>query len=153
MRINSRIKGKTGEIELAAILNGELGCKLKRNLQQTREGGFDLVDESGLLNEFSIEVKRGKKYLHDWWLQTVVQAYDCKRIPILAYRLDRYEWRFEIPIGLMNESLGTYFLNACSEFGKEAIFRDEIKRLAIQVPKANLCQFGFCLTIREWLAK
>ena len=64
VKINSRRKGKEGELELATTLNTLLGCKLlERNLVQSRDGGHDLVVNDPThcvgkrLDELAIEIK------------------------------------------------------------------------------------------------
>lgn len=91
--INSRAKGKAGEHELIKLLHDHLGVKLQRNLVQTRSGGYDLVGLDG----YAIECKRAKEAdLNNWWKQAHAQADD--NMPVLAYRLDRMDWRFVVPI-------------------------------------------------------
>jgi len=102
-RINSRAKGKAGELEVLKILRDELGevigSSLARNLDQTRDGGHDIVGLQG----WAIEVKRSKtSSIPMWWEQTCRQAGSSK-IPALWYRLDRREWRVIIPMGVVTD--------------------------------------------------
>ena len=90
MSMKSRRKGATAEREVAAILADHLGVPVVRNLEQTRDGGHDLL---GL--PFAIEVKRkASGYLSAWWDQTIEQAGD--RLPVLVYRFDRQPWLMEV---------------------------------------------------------
>ena len=88
-KINSRQKGKSGELEFAAEINNRLGMKLlERNLDQTRDGGYDLMvnslNDNGAhpigkrLNQLAFEVKRrkiiNKGDITVWWKQTVEQS-------------------------------------------------------------------------------
>ena len=92
---NSRSKGKAGELELAKLLRDELGIEVTRNLEQTRNGGHDLMG----LPMIALEVKRQEHIkLTDWWLQTKEQANITNRIPVLAYRKSRQPWRFRLPM-------------------------------------------------------
>ena len=61
--INSRTKRAAGEREFASQIHDELGITLKRNLEQSRSGGHDLIAAGSCptaqhLNQFAIEVKR-----------------------------------------------------------------------------------------------
>ena len=109
MPINSRQKGAAGEREFIAELKewlGEMADGLKRNLEQTREGGHDIVG----LGNWALEVKRYAKasdgLIVRWWDQAVEQAGN-DRIPVLAYREDRQEWRIRIPMGIVTPSITT----------------------------------------------
>ncbi len=95
MIINSRRKGKAGELELIHLLKDQLGEGLRRNLDQPREGGADVL---GLLG-WAIEIKRAKApALKEWWSQTIAQAQEAHEKPVLAYRLDRKSWRFLVAL-------------------------------------------------------
>ena len=63
--------------------------ELKRNLQQTESGGYDVIG----LPWMALEIKHQETLnLNAWWEQTERQ---CKsgQIPILAYRQNRKPWR------------------------------------------------------------
>ena len=114
MAKNSRKKGKSGELELANLINDQLGQKyLIRNLDQTRDGGHDLDidqrihehDDSHIgqrLESMAIEVKRHHTCkpadIRQWWGQAVMQAERKKALPVLFYRGDRENWRCMFPI-------------------------------------------------------
>lgn len=91
----SRSKGQRGERELAALLMGwsaEIGViiELKRNLQQTQDGGYDLNG----LEWLAIEVKRHETLaVGSWWSQTCGQAKEGQ-IPFLAWRKNNTKWQF-----------------------------------------------------------
>lgn len=107
-RINSRAKGKTGELEFARIIEQKTGVKLTRNLTQTRQGGHDLIVSGGpaalaeFLGQFAVEVKRAKTAppatRAAWWSQTERQAERAGLIPLLAHRRDRQGWLIQIPL-------------------------------------------------------
>lgn len=100
---NSRSKGKGGEQELAKLLREEMGFDVKRNLNQTRDSGHDLLG----LEPFAVEVKREKEIrLPAWWRQAVAQAEAAGMQPALAYRMDRKGWRVRIPMAAMIGGLG-----------------------------------------------
>ena len=58
MPVNSRGKGKRGELEFVNYLRDELGEGITRNLDQTRDGGRDILGVPG----FCIEVKRCERF-------------------------------------------------------------------------------------------
>lgn len=107
-RINSRAKGKSGELEFARLIEQMTGVKLTRNLTQTRQGGHDLIVSGGpaalaeFLGKFAVEVKRAKSAppatRAAWWEQTVRQAEKAQLVPLLAHRRDREGWLIAIPL-------------------------------------------------------
>lgn len=115
--INSRQKGASSERELATAIQDELGIKLVRVLDQSRDGGFDLdvhPDCTGpvavALRRFAIESKRYAKITDSlkarFWRQAAKQAENAGRIPALAYRADRQGWRFVVPLAALQPGLG-----------------------------------------------
>lgn len=107
MSASQRRKGKAGELELARLLRDLLGADVARNLEQTRQGGADLLGLPG----WAVEVKRAARArLSDWWLQTCSQAEASGQRPALFYRLDRQPWRCVVALrhvatGFENASL------------------------------------------------
>jgi Holliday junction resolvase len=104
---NGRAKGAAGERELIKRLMEWLGpLDLKRNLEQTRAGGHDIVG----LDAFAIEVKRyakaGDADLKRWWEQSVRQASAVDKVPALAYKLNHREWRVRIPFNSIRHDIG-----------------------------------------------
>lgn len=114
MPINSRQKGAAGEREFAKTLHEELGVALVRNLEQSRQGGHDLlvVDDgrhlADRLNRFAFEVKRyastSPALLRQWWSQTVQQAERADKLPALAFRADRQPWAVIVPLCAANRA-------------------------------------------------
>ena len=111
--INSRAKGKTGELEIVKLLCDELGVDATRNWrEQAAVGGSDILGVPG----WAIEVKRQKKFDASWWQQTAEQAARADLDPVLLYRLDRKPWmarccicsivtgygHFQIEMGIMD---------------------------------------------------
>lgn len=91
---SQRRKGKDAELELAEKLRERLGVKVERNLNQNREGGYDL---KGL--PVALEVKRREALsLTTWWEQAVEQAVGTRKLPVLAWRQNRQPWRFRVPL-------------------------------------------------------
>lgn len=99
-KINSRAKGKAGERELInelkVLLPPELTSELTRNLDQTRDGGHDILG----LGDWALEVKRYAEVLpadlERFWNQATEQARKDEKRPALAYRQDRRPWRVVI---------------------------------------------------------
>ena len=105
MSAAQRRKGKDGERELARLLREQLGADVTRNLEQTRQGGADLLG----LPDWAIEVKRAvRPRLGEWWLQTCQQAEATGQRPALFYRLDRQPWRVVVAL----RDVATGFENA-----------------------------------------
>ena len=115
----SKRKGRSGEQELARILRDRLGLDIIRNQNQTAIGGHDLDGIPGV----AIEVKRcAKLTLPAWWRQAVRQAEKSKQVPVLAYRIDRGQWKF---VMALRDIHGAYFgqersLEMTGEFGVES---------------------------------
>lgn len=99
-------KGKRGEREVAAILNGllietmrELGYpedeisarSIQRNQNQSAVGGNDLSNTMGL----GIEVKRHENIsnINSWWSQCCEGAQRNNEWPVLIYRQNHQPWR------------------------------------------------------------
>lgn len=114
----SRTKGASGEREFINLLKGYLGdIDIKRNLTQYQQKnecdimGFD---------DYAIEVKRKKTpSINSWWSQAESQAQAVNKIPVLAYRLDRHQWRVRVPMFLLNGVTGSGVDWTC-EMGVEA---------------------------------
>lgn len=102
-KINSRAKGKSAERELIGelkkLLPPEMTSELTRNLDQTRDGGHDILGLDG----WALEVKRYAEVLpadlNRFWTQTCEQASrtDGSR-PALCFRQDRRAWRTVIRV-------------------------------------------------------
>lgn len=108
-KINSRAKGASAEREFCNLLSEYLGealvAPLKRNLEQTRNGGHDILGLEGM----AIEIKRYKRVkegdIKRFWAQAVDQANRVGSQPVLAYREDMCSWRVRLPWGfLMGQS-------------------------------------------------
>lgn len=94
-----RDKGARGERELAKELYDRLGIELKRNLEQSRNGGYDLEG----MPKFAIEVKRHEKLeIAKWWAQATEQARLANRVPVLAWRQSRKPWAFRTELEFVN---------------------------------------------------
>ena len=100
MPINSRTKGKQGELEFRNIMIDLTGFDINRNLDQTRAGGHDL---DGL--PFAMEIKRYKEITRGeivaFWRQAVEQSETAGLPPALAYRENAKKWKVVIPLALI----------------------------------------------------
>lgn len=102
-KINSRAKGAAGEREfikeLGSWIGDELVAPMKRNLEQTRVGGHDIVGLDG----WAIEIKRYRVIkegdIAKFWAQAVEQAERIEAKPVLAYREDFKSWRVRLAMG------------------------------------------------------
>jgi len=84
-----RTKGQAGEREFAKLIFEQTGIEVNRRIEQTRDSGHDLD-----FMDYAIEVKRAKELkLSSWWEQTVTNALEVGKIPVLAYRLDNNKWK------------------------------------------------------------
>lgn len=99
MAKNGKIKGSAGERELCRFIQKHIPInEVKRNLDQVREGGSDIMSVPGL----AIEVKRQEVLAVDeWWKQVVRSAIRTESIPVLAYRQNRRKWFFCVPASLI----------------------------------------------------
>lgn len=84
----SRNKGKAGELEVCHLIADAWGVKVKRNLDQTREGGCDIP-----VPPWHIEVKRRAKIgmVHDWMKQAQDSCGADDR-PVVFMRGDGKKW-------------------------------------------------------------
>ena len=90
-KINSRTKGKCGELELVNFLK-ERGIPAARGQQFKGGGDSPDVVAGGILQNFHIEVKRvqaGNPY--NWMEQACTDADLCK-IPVVAHRKNNKPW-------------------------------------------------------------
>ena len=114
--VNIRSKGQRGEREAAALIAswanevlaglGLPEVAFKRNLQQSQEGGYDVLSFDWL----AMEVKRHESLaqLSQWWKQTLRQTKEGQ-VPFLMYRQNRSPWRFRLQAPVAN-ARGTVLL-------------------------------------------
>lgn len=88
-RINSRTKGKVGELELAAFLR-ERGYEARRG--QQFHGGADSPDVVTDLPGVHLECKRVEKTALYDWLEQAKRDAAPGNVPIVAHRKNREEW-------------------------------------------------------------
>ena len=95
-RINSKAKGKTGELELAHYLTDH-GYPARRGQQfQGTPESPDIICES--LDKIHFECKRTEKAkLYDWMKQAQKDAGE-KQIPVVCHRRNNSEWLAILPL-------------------------------------------------------
>lgn len=89
--MNSREKGKRGELELAHRLT-ELGFKARRGQQYSgTETSADVLAEG--LESFHLECKRTEKtQLWDWMEQAIHDSGKSGKTPLVIHRKSRGDW-------------------------------------------------------------
>jgi Holliday junction resolvase len=88
MTLNSRAKGKNGELELSAFLR-ERGFEARRG--QQFKGGGDSPDVIGLPG-FHLECKRveaGNPYV---WMEQAIREAAKDKTPLVCHRRNRRDW-------------------------------------------------------------
>lgn len=88
-RINSRAKGKAGELELAAFLRDRGYPNARRGVQYA--GGSDSPDVTGL-GGFHLEVKRTERTDIYGWLEQATNDAGGKKVPVVVYRKNKRKW-------------------------------------------------------------
>lgn len=89
MTINSRTKGKRGELELAAKLR-EMGFTRARRGQQFK-GTADSPDIAGAVSGLHIECKRVEGVrIHDWFEQALRES--GADLPVVMHRKNKTPW-------------------------------------------------------------
>lgn len=86
---NNRLRGMAGEREACDLLHSEFGVAAKRNLNQSRDGGDDILH----CGPVAVEVKRQKKLAIRRWMEQAEASCDT-RLPIVMCREDgdRKDW-------------------------------------------------------------
>ena len=119
-KINSRTKGKRGELELAQLLRSQGHLRARRGQQYSGvNGDADVVGVKGI----HIEVKRQEKVNDEKWIR---QAEDDARkgeIPVVIYRRNHEQWKL-----LIRQDLADIIWQTLTEEQKQDI-RDKIKMI------------------------
>lgn len=86
MAINIRTKGQNFERKMAKKFNETFGLTCDRNLQQSINGGDDLLG----VPFFSVELKKhNAKAIGTWWRQCSASAAAQDKMPVLIYEMPR----------------------------------------------------------------
>lgn len=121
--MNVRGKGAAGERELAnwLFLHGLTQSVPKRNLEQVRSGGIDLIPED---HPFAYEVKRVQNItvgtFDKWWIKACVDSAKINREPVLGYRTNRSDWMFMVSVDKLLGVPGSYAILKSVSFVKYA---------------------------------
>ena len=117
-KINSRAKGKAGELELARLLRNQGHIDARRGQQYSgATGDADVIGVKGI----HIECKRQEKVYDEMWMK---QAEDDARhgeLPVVIYRRNREQWKV-----LIRQDLADIIWQTLTEEQKSSI-RDRIK--------------------------
>lgn len=101
MPINSRTKGKTGELELAKLLR-EHGFEARRGQQFS--GGTDSPDVvCDALPDIHLECKRVEAGSLYKWLEQAKCDAGPDKIPVVAHRRSREDWVAILPLSMFLE--------------------------------------------------
>ncbi len=93
--VSPQAKGAQGEREFALWLfrHGLTQKLAKRNLEQRRVGGIDIIPED---HPFAYEIKRVQNIttgtFDKWWIKAQADARKLNREPVVAYRTNRSDW-------------------------------------------------------------
>ncbi|MEA4022353.1 hypothetical protein VBJ55_22250 [Enterobacter hormaechei] len=110
--VNIRVKGQNFERKMAKKFNESFGLSVERNLQQSINGGDDLLG----VPFFSVELKKhNTKAIGTWWRQCEESAKRHDKTPVLIYELPRQKpvvvmRRSDVDVGIL--PLGTTFKEA-----------------------------------------
>jgi len=91
--INSRRKGKTGELEWAAFMRSHFGVNARRGCQYA--GGVDSPDVIGWEGTHA-EVKRSESLNLSRAMKRCVEDSKGQAIPYVAHRKNREEWMITV---------------------------------------------------------
>lgn len=84
--VNIRSKGQNFERKMSKMFNESFGLSTERNLQQSINGGDDLIG----VPFFSIELKKhNTKTIGTWWKQCAESARRQSKMPVLIYEMPR----------------------------------------------------------------
>lgn len=93
MGSSQRVKGAAGEREVCKLLREAMGVDAKRNLTQTREGGYDIA-----VGPFRLEVKRRAKIGNVYeWMNQAEASCSAGNLPVVVCRADGKGWLAVIP--------------------------------------------------------
>lgn len=96
MTLNSRKKGKVGELEAVALLR-EFGFDAQRTSPLQAAGGTTDADVKGI-DGVHLEVKRCERVEIDKWCAQAELATSPGDVPAVAWRRSRQRWRVALPL-------------------------------------------------------
>lgn len=120
-KINSRAKGKAGELELAQLLRNQGHLNARRGQQFSGiNGDADIVGVSGI----HIECKRCEHVYDEQWLKQSERDARKGELPVVIYRRSREQWKV-----ILRQDLADIIWQTLTEEQKQSI-RDHIKILS-----------------------
>ena len=95
--VNSRAKGRRGELEVAKLLSVALETECKLNYAQSAHSGYDLA-----LFGWAVEVKRAEKpEWNAWFAQALGNAQRDRLMPVLFHRANHARgWDVYMPVAV-----------------------------------------------------
>lgn len=100
--VNIRSKGQNFERKMSKMFNESFGLSTERNLQQSINGGDDLMG----VPFFSIELKKhNTKAIGTWWKQCAASAKAQNKMPVLIYEMPRQKPTVVMRIGDVSQAL------------------------------------------------
>ena len=134
-----RDKGQRGEREFFGLLSDHLGTCVRRNVDQTRNGGADGIEVPG----WAIEVKRWERgFRAEWWEQACRQASIAKRSPALAYRASHQPWRVRLRLCDAIRDVATAFRDPCSLRDADALWVESDLMTFVHIVRESLPAYG-----------
>lgn len=117
-KINSRTKGKRGELELAQLLRNQGHIDARRGVQYSGlKGDADVVGVQGI----HIECKRCQQVSDERWLQQAEHDARLGDIPVVIYRRNHEDWKL-----LIRQDLANLIWQTLTTEQKQSI-RDRVK--------------------------
>ena len=108
--VNGRNKGRAFELQVARLLEAELGIKFRRDLRQYQQSELgDLIPDDDAF-PFLIEAKRyaqGTGCRASWWAQANAAANAVGKLPCVAYKYDRRDIRCVVSFTALYAAFGS----------------------------------------------
>ena len=97
--MNSRSKGKRGELELAQLLRNQGWMDARRGVQYSGiNGDADIVGVQGI----HIECKRCENVYDEKWLEQAEKDARKGEVPVVIYRRNHEEWKVTLRQDIAN---------------------------------------------------
>ena len=108
--VNGRNKGRAFELQVARLLEAELGIKFRRDLRQYQQSELgDLIPDDDAF-PFLIEAKRyaqGTGCRASWWAQANAAANAVGKLPCVVYKYDRRDIRCVVSFTALYAAFGS----------------------------------------------
>lgn len=96
--MNSRNKGKRGELELAQLLRNQGWLDARRGQQYSGIGVADIVGVQGI----HIECKRCENVYDEKWIQQAEKDARKGEVPVVIYRRNNEQWKVTLRQDIAN---------------------------------------------------